>query len=146
MLVQLVCLDRRYQRMNCFNIREIQALLKARFFADLVSANDHHQFLNKTAIGLRYNTNTIDSINPNMLLFYRYGLNTTSNSRYYNLMISNKDVGNYTFFSDSSLLYKLMTLEFSSVRQYALGLLQETNVALVTDRNLSTGYASNPEF
>ena len=32
MLCQLVCLDRRYQRMNCFNIREVQALLKGRFF------------------------------------------------------------------------------------------------------------------
>ena len=37
MLCQLVCLDRRYQRMNCFNIREIQTLLKARFYADLMN-------------------------------------------------------------------------------------------------------------
>lgn len=146
MLVQLVCLDRRYQRMNCFNIREIQALLKARFFADLVNANDHHKFLNKTAIGIRYNTNAIDSINPNMLLFYRYGLNTTSNSRYYNLMINNRDIGKHTFFNDSSFLYKIMTLEFSSIRQYVLGLIQDTNTTLITDRNFSTGFISNPEF
>jgi hypothetical protein len=132
--------------MNCFNIREIQALLKARFFADLVSANDHHQFLNKTAIGLRYNTTSIDSINPNMLLFYRYGLTTTGNSRYYNLIVSNRDIGKHTFLNDSSLLYKLMTLEFSSVRQYVLGLLQESNSQVVTDRTLSTGFFSDPEF
>lgn len=146
MLVQLVCLDRRYQRMNCFNIREIQALLKARFFADLVSANDHHQFLNKTAIGLRYNTTSIDSINPNMLLFYRYGLNTTSNSRYYNLIVSNRDIGKHTFLNDSSLLYKLMTLELYSLYQYAFGLFQELSSQPVTDRTLPTGFFTDPEF
>ena len=69
MLCQLVCLDRRYQRMNCFNIREVQALLKGRFYSDLINSHDHHEFLNKTTLGLRFKTNSIDSINPNMLLF-----------------------------------------------------------------------------
>ena len=32
MLCQLICADRRYQRMNCFNIRELQGILKRRFF------------------------------------------------------------------------------------------------------------------
>jgi hypothetical protein len=32
MLCQLVCVDRRYQRMNAFNIRELQGILKRRFF------------------------------------------------------------------------------------------------------------------
>ena len=35
MLAQLVCVDRRYQRMNTFNARELQALLKQRFFNDI---------------------------------------------------------------------------------------------------------------
>jgi hypothetical protein len=30
-LCQLVCIDRRYQRMNCFNIKEVQSLLRNRF-------------------------------------------------------------------------------------------------------------------
>lgn len=34
-LCQLVCIDRRYQRMNCFNIRELQSLLRNRFFEEL---------------------------------------------------------------------------------------------------------------
>ena len=33
-LCQLVCIDRRYQRMNCFNIRELQGLLRNRFFEE----------------------------------------------------------------------------------------------------------------
>ena len=53
MLCQLLCLDRRYQRMNCFNVRELQALLKNRFFNELVSSKDHHEFLGQTAIGIR---------------------------------------------------------------------------------------------
>ena len=30
MLCQIACIDRRYQRMNCFNIREVQTLLRSR--------------------------------------------------------------------------------------------------------------------
>ena len=37
-LCQLVCVDRRYQRMNCFNIRELQGLLRNRFFEELSPA------------------------------------------------------------------------------------------------------------
>lgn len=38
-LCQLVCIDRRYQRMNCFNIRELQSLLRNRFFDELLPIN-----------------------------------------------------------------------------------------------------------
>jgi heme/copper-type cytochrome/quinol oxidase subunit 1 len=38
-LCQLVCIDRRYQRMNCFNIRELQSLLRNRFFDELLPVN-----------------------------------------------------------------------------------------------------------
>ena len=101
MLCQLVCLDRRYQRMNCFNIREVQALLKGRFFNDLVNSNDHHDFLNKTIIGLRFKTNDLNSINPNMLLFYKYGIynNTTRSQSYF---ASTHSDSNYTFFNSNS--------------------------------------------
>ncbi len=57
MLCQLVCVDRRYQRMNCFNIREAESLLKRRFFTDLINSKDQHILLNKTAIGLRFKLN-----------------------------------------------------------------------------------------
>lgn len=102
MLCQLVCLDRRYQRMNCFNIREVQALLKGRFFNDLVNSNDHHEFLNKTIIGLRFKTNDLNSINPNMLLFYKYGVynNNTRSQSYINSIYTDNS---YSFFSSNSL-------------------------------------------
>ena len=34
-LCQLVCVDRRYQRMNSFNVRELQSLLRNQFFFEL---------------------------------------------------------------------------------------------------------------
>jgi len=76
MLCQLLCLDRRYQRMNCFNVRELQALLKNRFFTELINSKDHHNFLDQTAIGLRFKTNDLNTIYSNMVLAFRYGLNS----------------------------------------------------------------------
>jgi hypothetical protein len=60
--------------MNCFNVRELQALLKNRFFNELVSSKDHHEFLDQTAIGLRFKLNSIDTIQSNIVLLYRYGI------------------------------------------------------------------------
>ena len=97
MLCQLLCLDRRYQRMNCFNVRELQALLKNRFFTELVNSTDHREFLDQTAIGLRFKTNDLDSINSNILLLFRYGLNVQSQARSQEYAITNNIV-----FGDSS--------------------------------------------
>jgi len=76
MLCQLVCLDRRYQRMNCFNIREIQTLLKARFYADLLHESSRHLFLSKTTINLRFKLQDLNFLNLNSLLINRYGVYT----------------------------------------------------------------------
>jgi hypothetical protein len=79
MLVQLVCLDRRYQRMNCFNVRELQGNLKRKFFTDLVNSNDHRDFLNQSILGMRFKTNNNLAITPDMEAFYNFG--TTSSSK-----------------------------------------------------------------
>lgn len=73
MLAQLVCVDRRYQRMNCFNIRELQSMLKRRFFVDLVNSNDHRELLNNSMIGLRYKTNSNNLIDADITNFYNFG-------------------------------------------------------------------------
>lgn len=78
MLAQLVCVDRRYQRMNCFNIRELQGILKRKFFTDLVNTSDHRHLLDKTAVGLRFKTNSNLGINSDTLSFYNYGTSTVS--------------------------------------------------------------------
>merc|ERR1712078_269347 len=81
MLCQLVCADRRYQRMNCFNMRELQGNLKRRFFSDLVNVNDHREFLDSTMIGLRFRTNNELNIYHDSLSFYNYGVTLESKSR-----------------------------------------------------------------
>jgi hypothetical protein len=82
MLCQLVCLDRRYQRMNCYNIREIQSILRNRHFVDLVNTVDHRDFLNTVMVALRFKTNAEDITKPDMLLFFQLGtLNVNVNGR-----------------------------------------------------------------
>jgi hypothetical protein len=112
MLCQLVCLDRRYQRMNCFNVRELLILLRGRFFAVLVNDTAHHNFLNNTMIGLRFKTNDLNSINPNTLLTYQYGLSntpftqsTTFNSHQRNTYLE----GGYNFLPFNSVKYSTVT-------------------------------------
>ena len=82
MLMQLVCVDRRYQRMNCFNIRELQGILKRKFFTDLVNTNDHRDFLNQSVIGLRFKSNNNLGIIPEVESFFNLGttLNTKAKS------------------------------------------------------------------
>ena len=111
MLCQLVCLDRRYQRMNCFNIREVQSLLKGRFFNDLFNSHDHHDFLNSLTIGLRFKTNSLDSIQPNYLLFYQYGLvtNPTTRSQSFSANLTHQ-LNGYTFFTPKTFLNNTLTL------------------------------------
>ena len=82
MLCQLVCLDRRYQRMNCFNIREIQTLLKARFYADLLNENHQHLFLSRTAPNIRFKVQDLNFFNSCSLLLNKYGVLQTPNPRY----------------------------------------------------------------
>ena len=79
MLMQLVCVDRRYQRMNCFNIRELQGVLKRKFFTDLINTNDHRDFLNQSIIGLRFKANNTLATTPDMESFFNLG--TTSSSK-----------------------------------------------------------------
>ena len=81
MLCQLVCVDRRYQRMNCFNIRELQGILKRKFFTDLVNSNDHRELFDKSIIGLRFKNNNQLNINHDMSLFYNFGTTTSTKTK-----------------------------------------------------------------
>jgi len=107
MLCQLVCVDRRYQRMNCFNIRELQSILKRKFFTDLVNSNDHHTVLANSMVGLRFKTNSSSFIDNDMLMFYNYG--TTSDTKVKSNLLTN---GYYTYLnvveSTSNQIYTFM--------------------------------------
>ena len=108
MLCQLVCVDRRYQRMNCFNIREIQSILKRKFFTDLINTHEHHTLLDKTAMGLRFKTNNINSINSNIFVFYNYGIEFAPKIRS-NYFFSNEfNFNNISYFNNNSYFYAII--------------------------------------
>lgn len=81
MLMQLVCVDRRYQRMNCFNIRELQGILKRRFFTDLVNSADHREILSSSMIGLRFKINNNINLDHDILSFFKLGTNSNTKAR-----------------------------------------------------------------
>ena len=74
MLCQLVCTDRRYARMNCFNIRELQGILKRRFFTDMVNSHDHRDILNSSMIVAKFKLNSESNVNLDTTLFYNWGI------------------------------------------------------------------------
>lgn len=111
MLGQLVCLDRRFQRMNCFNIREVESLLKGKFFPDLVNSQDHRTLLNNSMVGLRFKTNNLDTIVHDNLLFNTYSLSTNSTKRFTYFTPSNIDnMNSYEFYLFNDWSYRLTHL------------------------------------
>jgi hypothetical protein len=106
MLCQLVCTDRRYAAMNCFNIRELQGILKRKFFTDIINTHDHKLLLDQSMIGLRFKSNSNINLDNDMLSFYNYGLHKSGVNKFYayesfmnnNLSNEVKVMDNYNFF------------------------------------------------
>lgn len=80
MLAQLVCIDRRYQRMNCFNMREIQALLKKKFFPEIIDDRLFNVIFNETSINLKNKLNNLSSVQNNKSIIIRYGIRSNFES------------------------------------------------------------------
>jgi hypothetical protein len=92
MLCQLVCTDRRYARMNCFNIRELQGVLKRKFFTDLVNSHEHRSILDKSMLGLRYKANSDINLNLDITSFYNYGTHNQNLNKMFYLHSVNGDI------------------------------------------------------
>jgi hypothetical protein len=127
MLMQLVCVDRVYKRMNCFNIRELQGILKRRFFTDLVNSTDHRDILSSSMIGLRFKSNNTLNLDHDTLAFFRLGTTNSSKSR-------SSNYGNY--YSDflattnSSLTGSSSIILFSALNTHFLHLIMDSLVWL----------------
>jgi hypothetical protein len=93
MLFQLVCVDRRYQRMNCFNIRELQGILKRKFFTDLVNTSDSHKAFESTLINMRHKNNMSNILMYDQSLLYNFDL--TNTSKYKNFSFSPGEIYTY---------------------------------------------------
>lgn len=107
MLCQLVCVDRKYQRMNCFNIRELQGILKRKFFTDLVNTSDSHKAMESTLINMRHKNNMSNILMYDQSLFYNFDLTNTSKSKIFNF--NPGKVYTYTDFINLSFTNKLTT-------------------------------------
>jgi len=90
MLCQLVCVDRRYQRMNCFSIRELQGILKRKFFTDLVSTSESVTNTGPTLIGTGGINTAPNTPLYNQSLFLNFTLTNTPKYKYstYNSRLS----------------------------------------------------------
>jgi hypothetical protein len=80
MLCQLICIDRRYQRLNCFNMRQLETVLRRQFFTDFLSSGDHHTLMNDSMIGLRFKLNQHQNFQPDEFAFYNLGLLNSNNT------------------------------------------------------------------
>jgi hypothetical protein len=126
MLCHLVCTDRRYARMNCFNIRELQSILKRKFFTDLVNTHDHRDLLEQSMIGLRYKNNNTIQLNSDVLSFYNFGIsNLNLNTLHLFFTSPNKTLvlGNYnayflTLFNFDNSSIRFMNFYFNVVIYY----------------------------
>lgn len=123
-LCQLVCIDRRYQRMNCFNVRELQSLLRNRFFIELSTNNLFYKNNTATLTNLNYKNNIYSSelcsLNFNFILFYEFPLfnNFFIKTFIFNNLLNINFFNNtflYTHISSNNhpfLIYKIKTGNF----------------------------------
>lgn len=81
MLFHIVCTDRRYQKINYFNIREMETLFKRKYFNDLINTNDYRKLLNEAVIGLRFKSDTTDTLKGPSLILFDKGITTAPKSR-----------------------------------------------------------------
>jgi hypothetical protein len=108
--MQLVCVDRVYKRMNCFNIRELQGILKRRFFTDLVNSADHREVLSSSMIGLRFKNNNNLNLEHDTLSFFKLGTTNSNKSRLSTLTNSYSDFlssNNSGFVASNNIFYLL---------------------------------------
>jgi hypothetical protein len=103
--------------MNCFNIRELQGILKRKFFTDLVNSNDHRMLFDKSIIGLRFKNNNNLNINHDMSLFYNFGTTNVMKSK--NTLLTN----NYSSSKTETLYNTVTTFSLTSFNYTVMNLL-----------------------
>jgi hypothetical protein len=116
MLCQLVCVDRRYQRMNCFNIRELQGILKRKFFTDLVNTTDSHTATESTLINMRHKNNMSNILIYDQALLYNFDITTTS--KFKNFFYTPGKIYSYSSFFDKNYYINLsyfFTLKLTNI-------------------------------
>jgi len=97
--------------MNCFNIREVQTLLRSKYHPSFIDILEHHQLLEHTVIGLRFKLFGLDPIDSNMSLAFEHSISkvdTNRTSLYDNIYM---DEPTNTFFSE---VFNKLSLKISN--------------------------------
>ena len=125
MLCQLVCIDKKYQRINCFNISEIQIMLKNVFFKDLIfnkqifNKNNNSKLLLKyKTLDMNYNSNEILSNNLlNNFLSLNNIFNLSFNKKTFFYLLNNPFPNLINFYlliyNNIKLMFNLLTFNFN---------------------------------
>jgi len=92
MLCQLVCIDKRYHKINCFNLSEAQSLLKKKFFIDLINNKDFNTDFNKSANLIKFSSNNLDFTTLRSKLGYNWNPSKSNGNR---ISILNSSEGLY---------------------------------------------------
>jgi len=74
MLCQLICTDRRYQRLSCFGMRQFETVLRRQFFTDFVTIGDYRAFLSNSLLGLRFKLHQSTNFETDQQTFYSHNL------------------------------------------------------------------------
>ena len=74
--------------MNCFNIREIQGILKRKFFTDLVNISENHLSLDNSMVSMRYKNHNHNILHSDQTLFYNFDI--TNSIKYKNFYYFNE--------------------------------------------------------
>jgi len=98
--------------MNCYNIREIQTILKSKYSPNMSESADVRFNLNDTAIGLRYTLSGLEFLDTALFTYYKNAL--LSHPRYRAAHVfMNKPVADFDstklFMAKASLLYSTLS-------------------------------------
>jgi hypothetical protein len=94
--------------MNCFNIRELQGILKRKFFTDLVNTSDSHTATEATLINMRHKNNMSNILLYDQSLFYNFDL--TNTSKFKNFTFTPGQLYTYSNLNTSPLYSKITNI------------------------------------
>ena len=117
-LCQLVCIDRRYNRMNCFSIKELQSVLRNKFFKESLNYNLFNNKFNESSTGLKYKLNSLNLSNSNIINNFNlmnglYKNNFNSNLKY-KFNYNSNFINSYYYLSNLIYLENLIYKRFNN--------------------------------
>lgn len=95
--------------MNCFNVRELQSLVRKRFFMETLNTNFVTNNLNNSMISLKYKTNNINLNKNNSFINNNFGISNVVNKK---ININNLNIENQSInLEDFRSYFKLNNFE-----------------------------------